>query len=83
MVTSNYIRKPIILYKVGTDSYDAYSLECTYDGDKLSVTQSKLECETDGSIYNQSGKVVKGPANRNLKRYVIDKTATTIKIKIK
>lgn len=83
IVTSNYVRKPIILFKTGTDSYEAYSLECTHDGVTLDLVGTKLKCSADGSEFDKSGKVTKAPAKKDLRQYSVDKTISTIKIATK
>lgn len=82
IVTSNSLRKPLILFKTGADSYEAISLECTHKGVKLDLVEDKLECSAHGSIFEKNGTVIKGPAKKNLKRYSVDKTITTIKIQL-
>lgn len=83
IVTSNYVRNPIILFKTGADSYEAYSLECTHDGATLDLVGNKLKCAADGSEYNKQGNVTKEPAKKDLRQYSVDKTISTIKIAIK
>lgn len=78
IVTSNYLRTPIILFKQGNGNYDAYSLECTHKKVRLDLVGNKLECSAHGSTFDKEGKVLTGPAKKDLKKYSIDKTATTI-----
>ncbi|PKL77914.1 MAG: hypothetical protein CVV25_13280 [Ignavibacteriae bacterium HGW-Ignavibacteriae-4] len=82
IVTSNSLKTPLILFKTGSDSYEAVSLECTHKGVKLDLVEDKLECSAHGSIFEKNGTVIKGPAKKNLKRYSVDKTITTIKIQL-
>jgi|GEM_PF-1832965 len=82
IVTSNSLKSPLILLKTGTDSYDATSLECTHDGQRLDFVNEKLSCSTDGSLFDIKGKVISGPAKKNLKQYWVDKDLLTIKIQI-
>jgi Rieske Fe-S protein len=82
IVTSNSLKKPLILFKTGTDNYEAVSLECTHKGVKLDLINNRLECSEHGSVFEKNGTVIKGPAKNNLKRYNIDKTLTIIKIEL-
>ncbi len=82
IVTSNSIKTPLILFKTGSDSYEAISLECTHKQAKLELVNEKLECSAHGSVFDKSGKVVKGPAKKDLKRYNVDKTTSSIKIQL-
>lgn len=82
IVTSNSLKTPLILFKTGADSYEAISLECTHKGVKLDLVKDKLECSAHGSVFEKDGKVIKGPAKKDLKRYSVDKTLTTIIIQL-
>lgn len=82
IVSSNSLKKPLILFKTGADSYEATSLECTHKQVKLDLVGDKLECPAHGSVFEKNGKVIKGPAKKDLKQYSVDKTATTIKIQL-
>lgn len=82
IVTSNSLKSPLILFKTGADSYDAVSLECTHKKVKLDLVGDKLECSAHGSVFDKSGKVIKGPAKTDLHRYSVDKTMSTIKIQL-
>lgn len=82
IVASNSLKVPMMVFKTGEDSYEAYSLECTHKGVKVEYVNNRFECPAHGSIFDNNGKVVKGPAKRDLKHYSTDKTATTIKIKV-
>lgn len=82
IVTSNSLKKPLILFKSGSDSYEAISLECTHKGVKLDLVEDTLQCSAHGSVFDKNGIVIKGPAKNNLKRYSVDKTINTILIKL-
>ena len=83
IVTSNYNKDPIVLFKRGENIYEAYSLVCTHDNEKLNIKDNLLVCPTDGSKFSKYGKVITGPAVKDLRQYSVDKTATTIEIKVK
>jgi Rieske Fe-S protein len=82
IVNSNSLRVPLILFKTGENSYEAYSLRCTHKGVKLDYVNDRFECSAHGSVFDRHGKVVKGPAKSDLERYETGGTATTIRIKI-
>lgn len=82
IVTSNYIKAPIVLFRRGTSIYEAYSLICTHDNEKLIMEDNRFVCPVDGSSFDNQGRVIIGPAYRDLKQYSVDKTSTTIEIEI-
>lgn len=43
-----------------------YSLACPHLGCTISLTETLFKCPCHGSEFNLNGKVIKGPANRNL-----------------
>lgn len=47
----------------------ALDLVCTHLGCTLAVTPAELLCPCHGSRFDRQGKVLKGPADRPLKRY--------------
>lgn len=82
IVTSNYIKAPILLFKRGTNIYEAYSLMCTHDNEKLKMQENRFVCPVDGSSFDNNGRVIIGPAIRDLRQHLVDKTARTIEIEI-
>ncbi|HEX9079794.1 MAG TPA: Rieske (2Fe-2S) protein [Desulfuromonadaceae bacterium] len=49
----------------------ALDLVCTHLGCTLAVTPSGLTCPCHGSRFDREGNVLKGPADRPLKRYAV------------
>lgn len=52
--------------------YYALSLVCTHLGCTVEVTPKTVACPCHGSVFDRSGKVVRGPAERPLERYEIE-----------
>lgn len=52
--------------------YHALSLVCTHLGCTVEVTPKTVACPCHGSVFDRSGKVVRGPADRPLERYEIE-----------
>ena len=82
IITSNSLKEPIILFKTGRDTFEATSLECTHKSVTLDLVDAQLVCSAHGSKFEKNGKVINGPAKRDLKRYSVDKTISTVKIKL-
>lgn len=56
------------------DGVSAYEAKCTHLGCRISkIEGDQLVCPCHGSRYSLSGKVVKGPAGKNLKKLDINK----------
>ena len=58
----------IAVRKTGTDQYDALLLECTHQQNQLIMNSNGFKCSLHGSQFNLNGQVVKGPAERALKK---------------
>lgn len=52
--------------------YRALSLVCTHLGCTVEVTPKTVSCPCHGSIFDRSGNVVRGPADRPLERYEVE-----------
>ena len=57
---------PICLYKTGNDQYSASLLHCTHKGCELNVGGGIYTCPCHGSEFSIRGKVLEGPADRDL-----------------
>lgn len=51
------------------DAVYALSLVCTHLGCTVNVTPTELICPCHGSSFDRQGRVLKGPADRELPRY--------------
>ncbi len=52
----------------------ALSLTCTHLGCTVEHLGDAFECPCHGSRYNQSGEIVRGPANKSLRRLCVEET---------
>lgn len=50
----------------------ALSLVCTHLGCSVTVSAQELACPCHGSTFDRQGRVLKGPADRALRRYVVE-----------
>ena len=73
----------IAVRKISTDQYEALLLECTHQQNQLIVNQNGFQCMLHGSQFNLNGLVVKGPAERPLKKFTtsIDQGLVVIQLK--
>lgn len=60
---------PICLYKTDKDTYSASLLHCTHRGCELNVGGGIYTCPCHGSEFSVTGKVLEGPAIRDLKTF--------------
>jgi Rieske Fe-S protein len=66
-----YREARIAVLRNGNDVY-ALSLACTHLGCTVSVTERGLACPCHGSEFDRQGRVLKGPAVRDLQRLKVE-----------
>ncbi|KAA0888347.1 ubiquinol-cytochrome c reductase iron-sulfur subunit [Oryzomonas rubra] len=69
----------IALMRSGDDIY-ALSLVCTHLGCTVNVTADGLSCPCHGSQFDRGGNVVKGPADRPLRRMKTSRRGEMIEV---
>ncbi len=70
MIEINNSEFPICLYKIDEDQYTASLLKCTHRGCELNVGGGIFSCPCHGSEFTTKGKVLEGPAERDLKTFI-------------
>ena len=61
----------LALLRDGSGLY-ALSLVCTHLGCTVTVSSQELACPCHGSTFDRQGRVLKGPADRALRRFVVE-----------
>lgn len=73
-----------MLVRTSQTQFVALSLICKHKGCTVELTGNKFVCPCHGSEYDINGKVIEGPAKKNLDTYevVYDPTAETVTVKM-
>jgi len=73
----------IIIFRTGNDTYMALSKLCTHSQCTITYSHASgdLPCPCHGSRFTTSGAVTNGPAQTNLKSYMVKKEGNLLKIK--
>jgi cytochrome b6-f complex iron-sulfur subunit len=74
--------KPILLINVDGKKFNALSAMCTHMGCTVSLSKNFILCPCHGSTYNLEGKVLRGPAQKDLKNYKLKKNNGRVEINI-
>lgn len=61
-------------------AYYALSLVCTHLGCTLNVTGEQIACPCHGSEFDQRGRVLKGPADRPLRRLRVEERDGVVEV---
>ncbi len=59
----------IILRKISDGNFSALKLICTHAENPLSVSGKNFLCSLHGSLFDENGEVIKGPAENPLKKF--------------
>ena len=76
-----YRESRVVLIR-NADSIYALSLACTHLGCTLAVTPDELICPCHGSAFDRQGRVIRGPATRNLARHAVEERESRLFIMI-
>ncbi len=61
--------QPLIVIVDAAGKHSVISSECTHKGCTVEVQGERIVCPCHGSTYDRKGDVLKGPAQRSLRRY--------------
>jgi cytochrome b6-f complex iron-sulfur subunit len=82
LLKSNDADFPICLYKINDDEYSASLLKCTHRGCELNTGGGIYSCPCHGSEFSMTGKLLQGPADRDLKTFKTETDAKNIYINL-
>lgn len=71
---------PICVYRFSESDFSAVLMRCTHQGTELQVFGDRLQCPAHGSEFNSTGAVQNGPADKNLRRFILAKENDMLKI---
>ena len=73
----------IAVQKTESGQFEALLMECTHQQNQLIASANGFQCPLHGSRFNLDGQVIKGPAERSLKKFTasIDQDLVVIQLK--
>ena len=79
---SAMISNKVIVIRTGSSKFIALNITCTHKKCDTEFDGSGFTCPCHGSTYDKSGKVLNGPAKKNLKSYktVYNETDNTLTV---
>jgi len=77
VIKNNRLPAPIYIHKED-DNYLASLMLCTHRKCELNVTGTFLSCPCHGSEFSNKGKLLKGPADKDLQHFKLKVEASTI-----
>ena len=70
----------VLLFRTGPETYRALNAKCTHLGCQVRPAGGHLSCPCHGSSFDLDGSVVRGPAQRPLRRYQVEVNYESIEI---
>ena len=83
LVKTEKIPFPIGVYRFDDDKYAASYLECAHQHCEVETEGDHLQCPCHGSEYSNTGKLQKGPAEADLKTFMVTTDPNNIYISLK
>ncbi|MEQ8413181.1 MAG: Rieske (2Fe-2S) protein [Imperialibacter sp.] len=80
VVQNEKLEYPICVYRFSDTDFSAVLMRCTHQGTELQVFGDRLQCPAHGSEFSSTGAVQNGPADKSLRRFLIDKENDMLKI---
>lgn len=71
LVRSRKLANDILLVRNSDDRYTALYMRCTHNEFGLSANKRNILCLSHGAEFDYEGKVTKGPATQDLKRFPV------------
>ncbi|WP_146899530.1 QcrA and Rieske domain-containing protein [Adhaeribacter aerolatus] len=71
LVKTERYEEPIYLRKLENNDYSAVLLHCQHKGCEVNPAADMLHCPCHGSEYTTTGKVVKGPSEKDLQQFMV------------
>jgi len=71
IVRNEQLKFPVCVYRFSETDYSALWMECAHQGAEVNVAGSYLQCPAHGSEFDNRGRVVTGPADRNLRTFAV------------
>lgn len=75
-------RDGIIIARLSATEFTALSRACTHQGTPVNFRPNQRDffCSNHGSVFNTTGGVVQGPANRPLRQYRTELTGNILRV---
>lgn len=71
VVRNEALQFPICVFRISKSEYSALWMECTHQGAELQANGDYLQCAAHGSEFDHKGKVLDGPADKNLRSFPV------------
>jgi Rieske Fe-S protein len=71
IIRNDALQYPVCVYRFNEQEYSALWMQCTHQGTELQASGEYLQCPAHGSEFNNKGDVTNGPADKNLRTFLV------------
>lgn len=71
LVKATQLEFPISIYEFEDNQYRALYMQCTHQGCEVNAYATQLVCPCHGSEFTNTGKVLQGPAEKDLHEFAV------------
>ena len=71
IIRNDVLQYPVCVYRFSEQEYSALWMRCTHQGTELQASGEYLQCPAHGSEFNNKGTVTNGPADSNLRTFLV------------
>lgn len=71
IIRNDALQYPVCIYRFNEQEYSALWMQCTHQGTELQASGEYLQCPAHGSEFNNKGDVTNGPADKNLRTFLV------------
>jgi nitrite reductase/ring-hydroxylating ferredoxin subunit len=83
VVQHEKLKYPVCVYRFSETEYTALLMRCPHQGAELQVFGSRLQCPAHGSEFDSKGIVHNGPADSNLRTFLVTEKNHQLYISLK
>ena len=83
IVRNDTLQYPICVYRFSDTLYSAVWMRCSHQGTELQVSGDYLQCTAHGSEFSSRGKVINGPADKDLRSFPVAVTGNQLFIDLR
>jgi nitrite reductase/ring-hydroxylating ferredoxin subunit len=69
IVSPKNLSNDIAVFRTGNETFRSLLMRCTHADNPLQFTGDKFRCSLHGSVFNKTGSVEKGPAEKKLTEF--------------
>jgi Rieske Fe-S protein len=83
VIRNPQLKYPVSVYQAGDGDFKAFYMQCTHQGCEINAYETQFVCPCHGSEFNLDGKVLQGPAEKDLVEFKVTADVNNIAVHLK